>query len=485
MDASLRGAKGTVSVMLELDQPAAATSYAATLHKGRSAADGAFRSQTQAVKSSQRSVEHAFGRSGTRATVLFATHALYAGVAVTTDASRLAALAQLPGVKAIHPLSPKSVESTTPAFNSDAVVGAPEVWGGRQNTGTGVRIGVIDTGVDYTHADFGGPGTSAAYTAAVAQDTADPVYPDPTKVSGGYDFAGDNYNATPGSYVPPTPDDNPLDCNGHGSHVAGTLAGYGEATDGSTYSGSYSASLSTDTMRIEPGVAPGATIVPLKVFGCAKNATTDLVSEALDWAADPNGDGDPSDHLDIVNMSLGSNYTSPQDPDAVAASNAADLGIIVVAAAGNGGDVYDGGGSPGNSPAAIDVAAADSSDTIAAFSARGIRGAGNLKPDLTAPGVAINSVAFGTGNIGFTENGTSMATPHVAGAAALIRTLYPTWSVQQVKAALMDTAAGGVDVTVGSGSSATTQTAPPMRAGSGLVQVDQAISTPVLAYSAS
>jgi subtilisin family serine protease len=485
VDASLRGAKGTVSVMLELDQAAAATSYAAKLHQGRQAANGAFRSQTQAVQGTQRSVERAFTRTSTRAKLLFATHALYAGVAVTTDASRLAALAKLPGVKAIHPLSPKSVESTTPAFNSDAFVGAPEVWQARQNTGVGIRIGVIDTGVDYTHADFGGAGTAGAYTSALATDDTDPDYPDPAKVSGGYDFAGDDYNATPGSYVPPAPDDNPLDCNGHGSHVAGTVAGYGEATNGSTYAGTYDTTLGSDSMRIEPGVAPGATIVPLKVFGCAKNATTDLVSEALDWAADPNGDGDPSDHLDVVNMSLGSNYTSPQDPDAVAASNAADLGIVVVAAAGNGGDVYDGGGSPGNSPDAIDVAAADSTNTIAAFSARGIRGAGNLKPDLTAPGVAINSVAFGTGNIGFTENGTSMATPHVAGAAALVRTIYPNWTVQQVKAALMDTATGGVQVDVGTGSSTTSQTAPPMRAGSGLLQADQAISTSVLAYSAS
>ena len=294
--------------------------------------------------------------------------------------------------------------------------------------------------------------TSAAiedYATASQNDTSTPDYPDPAKVSGGYDFAGDNYNATPSAYVPPTPDDNPLDCNGHGSHVAGTLAGYGEGQTGATYTGTYDTTLADDQMQIEPGVAPGATIVPLKVFGCAQNATTDLVAEALDWAADPNGDGNPSDHLDIVNMSLGSNYTSPQDPDAVAASNAADLGIIVVAAAGNGGDVYDGGGSPGNSPDVIDVAAADQSGTMASFSARGIRGAGNLKPDLTAPGVDIDSVAFGTGDTGFLENGTSMAAPHVAGAAALVRAAYPTWSVQQVKAALMDTAASGALVDVG------------------------------------
>ncbi len=282
--------------------------------------------------------------------------------------------------------------------------------------------------------------------------------------------------------MPPTPDTNPLDCNGHGSHVAGTAAGLGENTNGSTYTGTYDTTLDSQSMRIEPGVAPGATIVPLKVFGCAQNATTDLVAEALDWAADPGGLGNPSDHLDVVNLSVGSNYSSPQDPDAVAASNAADIGMVVVAAAGNGGDVYDGGGSPGNSPDAISVAAADSTNTVAAFSSRGIRGAGNAKPDITAPGVAINSVAFSTGNFSFTENGTSMATPHVAGAAALVRSVYPSWSVQQVKAALLDTAASGVDVSRAAGGSAV---APPMRAGSGLVRADAAIATSVLAYSAS
>src|SRR6185437_9759446 len=108
----------------------------------------------------------------------------------------------------------------------------------------------------------------------------------------GHDFAGDAYNATPGpSYVAPTEDNNPLDCNGHGSHVAGTAAGLGENTDGSTYTGSYDETLSGQQMKIEPGIAPGATIVPLKVFGCGKNATSDLVSQALDWAADPNDDG--------------------------------------------------------------------------------------------------------------------------------------------------------------------------------------------------
>src|SRR4029077_18386142 len=109
-----------------------------------------------------------------------------------------------------------------------------------------------------------------------------------------------------------------------------------------------------------------------------------------------------------------------------------------------------------------------------------VRGPGDLKPDLTAPGTGITSVAFGTGNVGIGEDGTSMATPHVAGAAALVRSRYPSWSPARGKAALMDTAAGGVKVASNGGN----WTAPPMRAGAGMVQADQAVSTSVLAYSA-
>jgi subtilisin family serine protease len=481
VDPTLRGRTGKVTVMLELDPAPAASAYAAKAKtSGRRAAVGAFRTQTKAVERQQRRVERALIRKATRGKKLFGLHALYSGVAITTDASRLAALAAVPGVKAIHPMTPKSTSDAT--FDDLASVGAPEAWEAHDNIATGVRIGVIDTGIDYTHADFGGPGTAQAYLDAKAAPSGPPTYPDPAKVDDGWDFAGDAYDATPGSgNETPVPDDDPLDCNGHGSHVAGTAAGLGVDHDGNTYYGPYDDSYPGDTFRIRPGVAPGATIVPLKIFGCSKTATTDLVSEALDRAADPNGDDDPSDHLDVVNLSLGADFTSPQDPDSVAAAHAADLGIIVVAAAGNGGDVYDAGGAPGNAPSAIAVAAADASGVVASFSSRGVRGTGNIKPDITAPGKAVTSVAFGTGNIGIGENGTSMASPHVAGAAALLRAQHPTWPVWAIKAALMDTAAAGVTVFTNN----VTATAPPMRAGSGMLQADQSLGTSVLAYSAS
>src|SRR5262249_31574203 len=107
--------------------------------------------------------------------------------------------------------------------------------------------------------------------------------------------------------------------------------------------------------RIGPGMAPKAKIISYKVFGC--EGSTNVVGAALDAAADPNDDGDTSDHVDVVNMSLGSDFGSPQDGDSVLSNADSELGISVVVAAGNGGDEYDIGGSPGNATRVIGVAA--------------------------------------------------------------------------------------------------------------------------------
>jgi subtilisin family serine protease len=235
----------------------------------------------------------------------------------------------------------------------------PAVWGGTPSfLGNKVKIAVIDTGIDYTHANFGGPGTVAAFEAADAKDTqpADPALFGPkakTKVKGGYDFVGDDYNADPDdpAYQPvPHPDPNPLDCNGHGSHVAGTAAGYGVLSDGTTYKGPWNSStISSHSWTIGPGVAPQADLYALRVFGCA--GSTDVTVDAIEWAV--------SHHMDVINMSLGSPFGSDDDPSAVAATNAVRAGVVVVTSSGNEGPSPYMTGSPGTGTGSLSVAASD------------------------------------------------------------------------------------------------------------------------------
>src|SRR5262249_54820618 len=146
--------------------------------------------------------------------------AAYNGMKATIAPRKIRALRRIPNVIGVHALTPKSFDN----IHGVPLIGAPQVWQGVTGvhglTGDGMRIAVIDTGIDYTHADFGGPGTPTAYQDALATDTADPdpalIGPDAPRVKGGYDFVGDDYNADPTSpgYQPvPHPDNNPLDCN--------------------------------------------------------------------------------------------------------------------------------------------------------------------------------------------------------------------------------------------------------------------------------
>ncbi len=246
-------------------------------------------------------------------------------------------------------------------------IGAPQVWTSTPDVpaglrGHGLRIGIIDTGIDYVHGTFGGSGLLADYQQAAADSTAWTTNPRsgpgrfPTaKVVGGWDFAGDDYSAGVPAQATPHPDPNPMDCNGHGSHVAGTAAGYGVTAAGATYTGAYNATDPYSTApRIGPGVAPEASLYALRVFGCG--GSTALTAQAIDWAIDPDGDGDFSDHLDVINMSLGSNYGGPSDLSAEASDAAARAGVVVVASAGNSGDTYFVAGSPGASGRTISVA---------------------------------------------------------------------------------------------------------------------------------
>ena len=276
----------------------------------------------------------------------------YNGIKVRIAGNKAAALASIPGVVAVRPVQivqPDNVRGVP-------LVGGPAVWGGVPGlAGEHMKIADIDTGIDYTHADFGGSGNPLDYRLALASDTlpANPLWfgPGAPKVKGGIDLVGDSYAAggTPAQQIP-HPDPNPLDCNGHGTHTAGTAAGFGVKSDGTTYTGPYNATtVSSNTWNVGPGVAPKADIYAVRVFGC--NGSTDVVVDAIEWSV--------ANHMDVINMSLGSSFGGADSPDAVASTNAARDGVIVIASSGNSGKNAYITGSPAAAAGAVSVAASD------------------------------------------------------------------------------------------------------------------------------
>jgi len=594
---------------------------------GRKFSDSEKRSAKALLRSQQDGVRA--GVEGLGGTVVAQYQAAYNGIKVRISRDRLPQLATLPGVVAVRPLQvmrPNNVRGI-PA------VGAPTVWQSLGIHGEGVKIAIIDTGVDYTHANFGGPGTAAAYTAAHAAEKlpANPAWfgPNAPRIKGGIDLVGDDYNASADledgspdlAKRTPHPDPNPLDCNGHGSHVAGTAAGSGVTSAGATYTGPYNGSTLANpgNFAVGPGVAPKAELYAVRVFGC--EGSTDVTVDAIEWAVD--------NDMDVINMSLGSTFGSKDDPSAVAATNAAKAGVIVIASAGNDGPSAYVTGSPASAVGAISVAATDPWQTLpgatiaagsvnvqainangyplsgtqnytlkvlkdnpataedesigcsvaafgtvapgtivvvnrgvcarvakaifgqqagaaavvmannaasfppfegpitnnpdtgepfnvtipflgvkgpftsatsdaaklravadgtatavaaasianpnftgfASFTSAGPRdGDSGLKPDISAPGVSIISTGNGTGNAGAAISGTSMAAPHVTGVAALTRQAHPTWNVEDIKAAIVNT---GVPSAVAGYATS--------RGGTGLVQVPGSAGTQVVA----
>src|SRR5579885_1300020 len=306
------------------------------------------RSIAAAVDAQQATVIPAIEGSGGR--VLTRFHGALNGIKIRIDRDQIESLKLLPGVTAVLPVRTYHLDNT----ESVPFIGAPQVWQGVPGYhGEGVKVAIIDTGIDYTQADFGGPGTAAAYQAALASDTQAPdpslFGPNAPKVKGGIDLAGDAYNADDPKSVA-QPDPNPLDCNGHGTHTAGTLAGFGIGADGKTYSGPYDTAAYSQAFIVGPGVAPKADLYSVKVFGCT--GSTNLVVDAIDWAIDHD--------MNVISMSLGSDFGTAQDADEIAAANAARAGIVVVAASGNSGPIPYVTSSPAGSATAISVAAMDS-----------------------------------------------------------------------------------------------------------------------------
>ncbi len=278
---------------------------------------------------------------------------------VLASPQQLPALGALSAVERVEqvPLYLPSLLSAVP------VIGAPQAWTAATPwLGDGVRIAIVDSGIDYLHADFGGSGDAQAY-----RDN-DPTLIEPgsfptARVIGGYDFVGDDYDPAAGKAVP-QPDPDPLDCarqqsmspaGGHGTHVAGIAAGQGVQADGAAFTGPYEQSLPSTAFSVGPGVAPRASLLAYKVFGCAGG--TNAIGIALERAADPDGDGDFSDRVDVVNASLGTAYALDSGTDDRVMANLARVGTLLVVAAGNDGDATYAVGSPSTAPSALSVAA--------------------------------------------------------------------------------------------------------------------------------
>ena len=340
----------SVEVVLEMSgDPVAVQDAAAQQSLGRKltgAEKQAIRDQLQAQQDGLRGNLDQAG-----AQVIGQMQDAYNGIHLIVPESNLDQLASLPGVVAIH-----GVTTFTPDnINGVPFIGGPTAWGFGA-TGKGVKVASIDTGIDYTHADFGGPGTVAAFAAARATSTlpADPTLfgPSAPKVKGGFDFAGDAYNAGDPHHRVPAPDPNPLDCNGHGSHTAGTMAGDGVLSTGATFAGPYDANtIKNNSWNVGPGIAPQADIYAYRVFGCTGSSA--VVDLAINQAV--------KDGVDVISMSLGSPFGGTTDATSVAAQNAFNAGITVVASAGNNGQNGYLVGSPSTATGVLSVAAIDGS----------------------------------------------------------------------------------------------------------------------------
>ncbi|MFD3660970.1 S8 family serine peptidase [Streptomyces sp. NPDC058659] len=259
-------------------------------------------------------------------------------------------------------------------------VHAPEAWTAGYD-GTGTKVAVLDTGADTEHPDLKG------------------------RVTASENFTD---SATAG------------DRQGHGTHTISTVGGSGAASDGK-----------------KKGVAPGAELLNGKVLNDSGSGAASWIIAGMEWAV--------AQGADVVSMSLGSSVpTDCTDPMSVAAEELSqNKGALFVIAAGNAGPTLNTVSSPGCAPSVLTVGATDRDDSTAYFSSRGPTLVNHtLKPEIAAPGVEISAAAAGGRGVYAYQSmsGTSMATPHVAGAAAIVKQRHPDWTAQQIKAALVSSA---------------------------------------------
>lgn len=268
----------------------------------------------------------------------YAFDTLWNGLSVRTSASQAAAMTALSGVVAVYPvenieLAPHAADITPDLVSALAMSGA-NVAQAAGYDGTGIKVGVIDSGIDFDHPDLGGcfgPGC---------------------RVAVGYDFVGDAFGVGPAPSPDPIPDDCPgpefttpglTQAGGHGTHVAGIVGASGDPDEGGAR-----------------GVAPGVTFGAYRVFGCSGGTNADIMLAAMERAY--------ADGMDVVNMSIGSTNQWPQYPTAVAADALVERGVVVVASIGNSGStgLY-AGGAPGVGAKVIGVASVNNSHSNNAY----------------------------------------------------------------------------------------------------------------------
>ena len=309
-------------VIIRLSNESGATAFS----KGRNAgaAKQAARAQQDAFIARVRSID-----SGAR--VVARTQVVLNAVFMQVDASKLAQIASDSAVVSVNPVGVyrTELEETVPYIGAAALQSAGV-------TGEGVKVAVIDSGIDYTHVAFGGAG-AAAYAANNPAIIEPGTFPT-AKVVGGFDFIGGAW--VPGEDEEPDPD--PLDDGalnpanigvGHGTHVGHIIGG-------------------------ADGVAPGVDLYALKVCSSVGTSCSGVgLIQAMEFAVDPNGDGNLQDRVHVINMSLGSDYGQPFDDDlSLAVENATAVGVLTVAAAGNGSDKPYVQGTPAGTESALSVA---------------------------------------------------------------------------------------------------------------------------------
>ncbi len=316
IDASLFATQGANKVIIRLVRPSVAE---------QGLADAAAARERDALRQVQADLLGRVRALDPNARVIAQTQIVLNAVFVEVDAAVLPQLAKDPAVLRIAPVGNYELDlsETVPYIGASAVQA-------RGFTGRGVKVAVLDSGIDYTHVAFGGSGNPVDYAAN------DPTIIEPgtfptAKVVGGYDFVG---GVWPNG--PEMPDPDPLDdgpAGGHGTHVADIIGG-------------------------KMGVAPGVSLYAVKVCSSVSTSCSGIaLIQGMEFAVNPNGDGRLNDRVNIINMSLGSSYGQPFDDDlSLAVENATKVGILTVASAGNSSDKPYANGTPAAAPSALSVA---------------------------------------------------------------------------------------------------------------------------------